>query len=339
MTRIRGVDFGPVWGASGVQKFFGDSWPHHERFKRWFPKGFDMTGMTFVAKTMTTKALKGNMPSDDQDNPYEARPRCVVVNPLSFLRGVALNAVGLTNRGARALFADGRWHERTEPFFISFAPQGKTLSAKIEDAREFIRICQFCLPFHVPAGLQLNLSCPNTGENVSDSGPLVNEALALLDEFKVLSVHLRIVVKINVLMPAEAARRISLHIACDGLCISNTIPWEALPSLGINRFLLFGTTTSPLRKRGFEQSGGLSGKPLLPLVERWVRHARSVGVLKHINAGGGILSPSDVYRLKDAGADSVSLGVITMLRPWRVQETIRAAHQVFDGSCWCPGPH
>jgi dihydroorotate dehydrogenase len=114
---------------------------------------------------------------------------------------------------------------------------------------------------------------------------------------------------------------------CDGICISNTIPWAALPSVGINRRALFGTDESPLERYG---GGGLSGAPLLPLVAHWVYRARCVGITKHINAGGGILHPDNLDNLKTLGADSVSLGSIAILRPWRLQATIRRAHQLFN---------
>ena len=59
-------DFGPAWGASGIQNCNGQGWTYHEKFKRWFPHGFDFTGMTFVAKTKTVDARKGNLPFDEK---------------------------------------------------------------------------------------------------------------------------------------------------------------------------------------------------------------------------------------------------------------------------------
>ena len=44
----RVADFGPVWGASGVQGFFGEGYWFH----RWVP-GLSFDGCTFVAKTTT----------------------------------------------------------------------------------------------------------------------------------------------------------------------------------------------------------------------------------------------------------------------------------------------
>lgn len=321
--------FGPVWGASGVQNFFGQGWPYHERLKRLSPRGFDFTGMTFVAKTTTIDAREGNMPFDEKTlMNIEALPRCIVVNLWLWIWSAALNAVGLSGPGLQALLNRNEWQMRTDPFFISYAPQGTTKEEEAADTLRFVAMLKPALPtFRARVGLQLNISCPNTGENKTDVAVLVEKALAMLDILQILGIP--IVVKLNVLMPPLAAERIAAHPTCSGLCVSNTIPWEALPSVGISRRFLFWSNTSPLKKRGFAQNGGLSGKPLLPLVIKWLREARNIGIQKHINAGGGIFHPKDVLTMQYAGASSVSLGSIAFLRPWQVQPTIQAAHYAF----------
>ncbi|QQR79249.1 MAG: hypothetical protein IPJ68_03380 [Candidatus Moraniibacteriota bacterium] len=80
--------------------------------------------------------------------------------------------------------------------------------------------------------------------------------------------------------------------------------------------------------------GGLSGRPLLPLVEDWVRRARRAGFEDHINAGGGILHPKDVNRLRKAGADSVSIGSVATLRPWRLRAIIDRAYDLFGSTTY-----
>ena len=320
--------FSTVWGASGVQNFFGQGWTYHEKLRRWFPRGFDFTGMTFVAKTTTFEPREGNMPLNENLINAEAMPKCIVVTPWSFIRGAALNAVGLSGPGLETLLRHNEWQRRTQPFFISFAAQGKTQAEKTADALRFTAMLNRRLwSFNTVVGLQLNISCPNTSEGTRDISTLVDEAFALLDVL--FALRIPIVVKLNVLMPPIAAKRITAHPACAGICVSNTIPWEVLPSVSISRRLLFGSNVSPLIKRGFAQSGGLSGKPLLPLVIRWVREARNAGIIKPINAGGGILTPKNAYALKNAGASGISLGSIAFLRPWNVQPTIQFAHAVF----------
>lgn len=316
--------FGSVWDASGTENFFGQGWSYHEKLKRLFPRGFDFTGMTFVAKTTTYEPRKGNMPFDEKTlMNEESLPRCIVVTPWSFLRGAALNAVGLSGPGLEELLKRNEWQKRTRPFFISYAPQGTTKEEKARDTILFAEMLNRRLwTFKTQLGLQLNVSCPNTGEAAIKTDDLVEEAFTLLDILQALGIP--IVIKLNILMPAIATERIANHPACAGVCISNTFPWEELPSLGISRKWLFGSNASPLKTRGFTQNGGLSGKPLLPFVARYIREARNAGITKPINGGGGILGPKGVRILRDAGANSISLGSITFLRPWRLQETIQA---------------
>ena len=143
------------------------------------------------------------------------------------------------------------------------------------------------------------------------------------------SLGVPLIPKFNVLLPPERAVEIANNKYCDAICVSNTIPWGELPDK-INWVRLFNRSKSPLARRfGENVKGGLSGKPLLPLVHEWVCKARDAGMYKPINAGGGILHPDDVEYLRAAGASSVFVGSVVMLRPWRVRSIIRRAHQVF----------
>ena len=85
---LRGIQFGRVWGASGVQSFFGEGYWFH---RPWKLLGFfhDLDeSVTFVAKTTTFHAREGNMPLDGRFRPRELFPRCIVLKPW---QGVVLN--------------------------------------------------------------------------------------------------------------------------------------------------------------------------------------------------------------------------------------------------------
>lgn len=321
-------NFGTVWGASGATNFFNQGWPFHEQLKRWCP-GFDLSRMTFVAKTMTTDPKEGNMPSEPlYQMPLEKSPKCI---KRKFWHAVALNAVGLTNRGAKMLFALDKWQTMAHPFFLSFAPQGANAEERHRDTVKFVEIAAREIPrFHAQVGLQLNITCPNTGDDVSEANAeaLVDEAMIMLTALMALGIP--IVVKLNALMPPEKAAEIGEHSACAGITVSNALPWASLPALGIDRVRLFGSDISPLAEFG---GGGLSGAPLFPIVERWVRGVRNAGFRKHLNAGGGIMRPIHPWILQGAGANSVSIGSMLFLRPWRVKKTIDAAHAAFS---WDP---
>lgn len=313
---LRGIDFGQVLDASGVRGFFGEGYSHH---RWWKPLGLDFSGSTFVAKTTTVNARPGNMPLNGDLSPKERFPKCVVVKPL---HGVVLNAVGLSGPGAMALFKDGRWQRRKEPFFLSFMSVQGTAEERLIELNIFVELLRMYLPFfRAPVGLQINFSCPNVGLHAQN---VVGEAMLALSSAAKLGIPL--MPKFNVLLPPDAAKKISGHHACDALCVSNTLPWGALPDT-VDWKGLFGSAVSPLAELG---GGGLSGKPLLPLTELWVRMARGHGITKPINAGGGILEPADVTRLLRAGGNSVFIGSAAILRPWRVASIIRAAsdHQL-----------
>ncbi|MEK7493788.1 MAG: hypothetical protein AAB630_01390 [Patescibacteria group bacterium] len=315
---LRGIDFGPVLDASGTRGFFGEGYPYHEIFSH---VGLDFAGSTFVAKTMTLEPRTGNMRGLRADGtmPWLAfRQSCIVVRPL---KGVALNAVGLSNPGAEALFSQKLWQNRTDPFFLSFMSAKETMRERIEELKKFINL--FCISlrgFSRGVGLQLNYSCPNAGVHHDDLVAEVRKGLSIAS-----SLRIPLMPKFNVLFPIEAAAEISKDPACDALCVSNTIPWGQLHAR-IDWRDLFGASHSPLARFG---GGGLSGAPLLPLTAEWVRNARAQGITKPINAGGGILRPRDVVTLAETGASSVFIGSVAMLRPWRVHRIIKKAHKVF----------
>lgn len=314
--RLRGIDFGPVLDASGVRGFFGEGYAHHAL---WKPFGLRFSGSTFVAKTTTFAPRAGNMPLGDDLRPRQLKPGCVVVK---FGKGVTLNAVGLSGPGAKALFERGLWQRRADPFFISFMSVAPTMTERLAELGAFVMEFGRHLPaFEAPVGLQMNFSCPNVG---IAHGGLVEEVAWSLRLASMLDVPL--MPKFNALLPVEAAAEIAALPYCDGICVSNTLPWGTLPER-IDWKQLFGSDVSPLAKFG---GGGLSGAPLLPLTAEWVARARSAGIRTPINAGGGIMSRADVETLRDTGADSVFIGSVAILRPWRVHSLIRHAHRQFE---------
>jgi len=305
---LRGIDFGRVWGASGVQGFFGEGYWFH---RWWKPFGLKFDGMTFVAKTTTLDPNEGNMPLKDDFSPRERFPKCVIVKPL---KRVVLNAVGLSGPGAKALFETGLWQQRRQPFFLSFASVAGSSEQREAELSRFVSLFKNYLPaFSAPVGLQINYSCPNVGVRAEKLVKEVETGLTIASELKI-----PLVLKFNLMLSIGAFVYISGHPACDAICLSNTIPWGALAD-EINWRDLFGTNQSPLAHLG---GGGLSGKPLLPLVIRWLRKTRRAGLEKPINAGGGILSKTDAHFVLDTGADSIFLGSVVLLRPWRVKSIV-----------------
>lgn len=306
--RLKGIEFGRVLGASGVQGFFGEGYWYHPYLR---PFGLDFSGMTFVAKTTTLHPNKGNMELYPDFTPKKQFPDCIVVK---VRKGVALNAIELSGPGAKALFSTGKWQARYTPFFISFAAIGKTREERKEELAEFIELfANTHRWFRAPVGLQMNYSCPNAGSHPEAVVAEIHEDLSHAARLGV-----PLMPKFNVLTPIGVVRDVSRHPACDGICVSNTIPWGQRTDR-IDWKGLFGFDRSPLARYG---GGGLSGKVLLPFLLEWLEQARDV-IEKPVSAGGGILSFRDARAVLARGADSIFLGSIAFLRPWRVRKIIQ----------------
>jgi dihydroorotate dehydrogenase len=328
---LRGIEFGSVWGASGVQGFFdGDEYVYHRVLKR---LGLlDMRGMTFVAKTMTLDQNAGNMRvQNDGITPRELRPACVHVTPGSWWRGHALNKVGLTNPGAHTLLRRDIWQQRTAPFVLSFMqiasdPDPKReLTLKLEELLDFVRLLRDARrSFKAPIALQINFSCPNTGPHAKQTITFIHDSLDIAS-----SLDIPIIPKLAVDTLVIDALAIAEHPAVAAICVSNTVAWGSKVE-GVNWESLWGSIESPLAYLGKPGGGGLSGAPLLPLVEEWIKRFRRLDGKTPINGGGGILGPRDARRLIEAGANSIFLGSIAFLRPWRVQSTIQCATQLLE---------
>ncbi len=308
--KLRGIDFGNVLGASGVQGFFGEGY--------WFHKalGLSFADMTFVSKTVTLLPRKGNMSLTQDFTPRYPFPGCIKVK---LLRGVMLNSIGLSNPGLGALLGTGKWQQRTKPFMISVMSLADTPKKRLEELRIMVDTIGFVKDdFSAPFGLQINLSCPNTGHNIRE---LIGESAKVLEIAGTLGMP--IMPKYSIASaPIEAIMQLNDNPNCDAICVSNTLPfgWQEIDWQSV-----WGSNTSPLAKLG---GGGLSGKTLRPLVCEWIADLRNAGFTKPINGGGGILCSKDVWRYYYAGASSVFLGSVAVLRPHRVEAIINHANNL-----------
>ncbi len=311
---LNNISFGPVWGAAGVQNFDGNGYPYHKYLK---PFGLDFGGVTLVSKTFTIDKKDGHMPLErDGMTPIEFKPRAIYVDPL---RGVALNAIDLSNFGLEFYLSKGIWEHQKKPFLLSFMAVGKSSARRMEEYRECARLLNYYRHRFHPLGLQINISCFNTGLPLESLLGEVSNGLRYLSE-----TGIPLQVKINALTPIEIALDIALDPNCHSICVSNAIPYGSYFQSGWWKSM-FGSI-SPLAPFG---NGALSGEPLRGIVCQWIYQARKRGLKKPINGGGGILSPIHVEQYLDAGADSVFLGSIAFLRPWRVGKTIEKTYKLY----------
>ncbi len=313
MVTLRGIDFGSVFCAPGARGFYGEGYPWHRAAHR---LGMTWSGTTFVAKTTTLNPREGNMPLNPDLSPTERVPKCIVVKPLS---GHVLNAVGLSGPGAKSLFETNVWAGPGAPFMLSFMSVGADAQDRLADLQHFIKLFQKHQRWITrPVGLQLNFACPNT-----DHPPA--ELYAEIDSWLNLAAELGIplIPNFNPVVPVDVLRATAHNQHCDALWIGNTIPWGD-PNINWQR--IFGSTESPLRKRGIPADGGLSGPACLPVTIDKIRLARRTGITKPIVAGNGIQTTRNARDVIDAGADGIAIGIVGMMRPWRMRRIIRAGN-------------
>lgn len=97
MPVINDVKIRPIVADSGTFGFYGEGyWWHWLVYPficwiKWFG--------TFVSKTVTAEARKGNMPLTTEGRPQELFPKCVFIDRKRWIRGGMFNAVGLSNYG------------------------------------------------------------------------------------------------------------------------------------------------------------------------------------------------------------------------------------------------
>ena len=127
IMKINGIDFGNVLGAAGVQNFSGDGYWFHRPYK--LLPGLDLSGMTFVSKTVTAGGRAGNMPMNDSCQPKEWFPKAVKIR---FWKKLMLNALGLPSYGINWHLNTMDWQKRREPFMISIAVTRGTRQGRIE---------------------------------------------------------------------------------------------------------------------------------------------------------------------------------------------------------------
>ena len=310
-----GVDFRRVSNASGARGFYGEGYSFHRFLK---PLGLDYAGATFTAKTVTWAPRDGNMPLASSLQPKDFKPSCIVVK---LRKGVVLNAVGLSNPGIVGMCY--LWHRQRgygsvgSPWMISIAAVGTEPGERAHEIRMIAATLQTA-QLQEPYAIQLNLSCPNTGH---DQEELLHEAEGFYADIRS-RVRNPVLFKLNMLVKPD----IALRLPGEGFVVSNTLPWG---TPGVDWRGLFGSEISPLAHLG---GGGLSGKPLLPMVCEWIKRARDAGITRPIIGGGGILSKRDADRVLASGASAIELGSVSILRPWRVAGIIKHVNRIHGGS-------
>lgn len=308
-----------VFNAPGARGFYGRPYWY---YPIWFFLGLHWWWTNFVMKTTTLFEWAGNMPlKQDGDTPQELFPRCILITWRSFLSGHVANVVGLSGPGAQTIHESGLLQRRHSPWMYSFMAKGKTVEARQQEYRSFAELLAMYLPtFAAPIVLQLNFGCPNVGLPLDELRAEVIYALTVMRQLKI-----PLVANFNPLVPASFLKDLEDTRLVDAFWIGNTIPYNH-DDLGPQ---IFGPDVSPLRQRGFNGDGGISGKKCLKYTLATVRKARRLGVTKPIIGLNGVQTPLGVVRLWLAGASAIGYGTGALLRPWWMVPTVLTANLLF----------
>ena len=330
--KLKNLDFKNfVFGQAGVQGFFAE--PDEHRHHKWFNliPGFSFKNMVFVAKTITIDPrIYPSSSNTELRDGYKVKrffPKSIWVSIKSFFNGYMLNAVGLANLGAMQMFSYGKWQKRKEPFMLSFMPVGKTIEEKIEEAKKF---CEIVLTYYwdleINFALQVNFSCPNTGHDQKQDP---SEIIAILKVIREKIPELILIPKFNLLIKPETISILKFY--CDAFCLTNTVGFGEMEN-SINWKKLFSKEESPLTKHfGGKFKGGLSGKPLFPLLVKWLEKMQEYDNKVIIIAGGGIMKKRDIFKLSQFKiVHGVALGSVATIRPWKLQSLIKYGNEIFE---------
>jgi dihydroorotate dehydrogenase len=245
-----------------------------------------------------------------EGNPFRPRMRMLPID-----RSMS-NSMGLNNPGIEVIATEvdkalGASHSRKLALGISVAdtPGVEDPDAKIADV-----LATFRRAYRAADYIELNVSCPNTGENRMDTQEAFLRDLLhdIMEARKSLAPKKAVLVKIS---PDLSARALdgNLQIISDagvtGLVLFNTFPGDKA------RYLRMGTPEAdilPVTAAGGK--GGLSGRILykntLPAVQYIRRQLPKLAIF----ACGGIDHGSKVLDLLDAGADAVQCYTVMAYR-------------------------
>ena len=243
-----------------------------------YAKVFDIQRLgAIVTKTTTLAVRRGNLPQRIEETPAGM-----------------LNSIGLQNIGVAALRRDlapvyATWKVPVVASIMGFtAGEYAEVAARLEGADGF-------------AGLELNLSCPNTERGGIEFGQDPASAAEVVRGVQRVTT-LPIIAKLtpNVADPRLVARAV-VDAGADALCVGNTLQAMAIDIE--RRRPVIGATFA-----------GLSGPALKPVALRQV-YQIAADLDVPIIGCGGISTATDALEFIMAGATAVQVGTATFANP------------------------
>lgn len=260
--------------ASGALAFDGRGWLWERALVRF---GFIKPELfTIVIKSLTRVPRKGNL---RWWKPWD----CVRLIP-----GGAINKVGLTNPGVE-------WWCREIGYKLDYR-KFQFVGSIFGNEKELVEMAEMLNRFQL-VGLEVNVSCPNTGHPMEDTQKVIDSLKAV----KQASRH-PIIVKLSVDQDYLTIAQGLVNVA-EAISI-NTVPFERLQSQ-------FPNNQSPLwrlEKRVGGGGGGISGKPAQHLNWQAVQRLAQQNSLPVI--GPSVMCAADMDTVFRLGAKAVSFGTI-----------------------------
>lgn len=217
-----------------------------------------------------------------------AQPRKGYREPLyaRYAPGCYINAVGLSNPGAREFLAECRDAGIPEDKFLLVSVFGS-------DVDSFVEAASILEP--VADGFELNMSCPHAKGYGAQIGQDM-DLMRTITERVVRAVRVPVFVKLAAsFVELSATAKAAMAAGAAGITVSNTIG-PAVVSVGVDPIL-------------HNKFGGLSGDGIRPLALRAVEQVRqAIGDGPAIIGMGGIAAPEHVRQFEAAGADVFGVG-------------------------------
>ena len=214
------------------------------------------------------------------------KPRMGYREPIysQYAPGCFVNAVGLTNPGAKASFETLSQLQVPDDKFLLVSIFGSSID-------DFVKVAKTLEP--VADGFELNLSCPHASGYGMAMGQDPNMVKNIVSAVKS-AVSVPIIPKLtpnvaNIAIIAQAA----LDAGADGLCAINTVGPGYTEAHNM-----------PVLSNGV---GGISGKAVLPIALKCIRELRAI-TDKTIIGCGGLSSATDCRAALNVGADIIGIG-------------------------------
>ena len=180
----------------------------------------------------------------------------------------------------------------------------------------------FSIAYRVADYVEINLSCPNTGENRLDLDmTLVNKIFTAITDYRNKQpVRKAIYAKLSPDMPENHTATIMdmlVKVGVNGVVIGNTYPTKKVTDLPVH--VKYDDLT-PLRADG--DRGGMSGRPLYENTVRNVKFIREHYPQMSVIACGGIDHGYKLYDLIKLGVDAVQCYSVVAFR-WMAAHAMR----------------